>query len=488
MDTTETTKGFRVRRVLAMATGIVLLATLAVAGPAGTTAAIGGGGSPRGVSGQPNIVLILSDDQRWDTLDWMPNVQHLLVDHGVTFTQAYVGNSLCCPSRVTILTGEHSHTTRVWSNQWPYGGFRVFHDSGGERSTIATWLQAAGYHTALIGKYLNEYEVAARQGYFPPGWDEWDAFVHPDHVNYDLTINGRIEPHYGPVATDFSTDVLADKAVSFIQRTKGPLFMYFAPYAPHGPYDVTPAQDACGPLGQYDSPSYGEKDVTDKPPYVATAPWSSDQVRQTGSIRSGQCALIRGVDRSVGRIVSALQATNRLSNTMIVYMSDNGYMWGEHRLFHKSKPYDEAGHIPMVVRYDPWTKSPRSDSRLVLNLDIAQTFAALAHTNAPGGEGRSLLPLIAGKPVDSWRNAFLLEHSYGSDDEAHHAPDYCGVRTTNWMYTMYMWGAEELYDLRADPAEMNNVVDLPSAQAKRTELRNWVFAHCKPLPPRFPTR
>jgi arylsulfatase A-like enzyme len=388
---------------------------------------------------------------------------------------------MCCPSRVAILTSQYSHTSGVWANDWPNGGYLAFH---GANSTIATWLQSAGYTTALIGKYLNQYRAAAFHGVVPPGWNRWVSFAADNgkHFNYWMTFNGQLR-HYGDQVSDFSTDVLANQAVDFIRQTKGPLFLYFAPYAPHTPYDA-PASDSCGPLGLYHSESWGEQDVSDKPPYVANSPWGPAQVAETRNIREGQCALTTGVDRSVGEIVSALQATNRLQNTMIVYMSDNGYMWGEHRLFHKSKPYDEAIRVPMVIRYDPMISAPRVDSHMVLNLDIAPTFAALGGAAAPGAEGRSLLPLLEGQQVP-WRDTFLLEHSYGWDDGPNHAPDFCGLRTTNWMYTMYMGGAEELYDLRTDPAEMNNVAGLPSAQAQRDRMRAEVFRRCQPLPPRF---
>ncbi len=140
--------------------------------------------------------------------------------------------------------------TGVWSNSAPTGGYGAFDD----RSTIATWLQDAGYHTALIGKYLNWYRQAALAGKVPPGWDRWVAFAENNgkHTDYDLTVNGRIEPHHGDPVKDFSTDVLTSRAVSFIHQTEGPLFLYFAPFAPHGPYDDVPARDQCPALKPYD--------------------------------------------------------------------------------------------------------------------------------------------------------------------------------------------------------------------------------------------
>jgi hypothetical protein len=168
---------------------------------------------------RPSIVLILTDDQRWDTLWAMGHVQEVLKQHGVTFKNAFVTNSLCCPSRTTILTGKYSHSTGVYSNAPPHGGFPSFHD----RTTIATVLHGAGYRTALIGKYLNAYRAAAHAGYAPPGWDRWFAFAGDNghYYSYDVTNNGRIR-HYGSRPADYSTNVLANQAVGFIRNTRGP--------------------------------------------------------------------------------------------------------------------------------------------------------------------------------------------------------------------------------------------------------------------------
>ncbi len=165
----------------------------------------------------PNIVLILTDDERWDRPDFptLPNVESSLVEHGVTFSNGFVVNSLCCPSRASILTGQYSHSTLVYDNGGQYGGFRSFHQ---DSSTIATWLHAAGYRTALLGKYLNGYNKL----YIPPGWDHWNAFKGAPsggaYYNYDLNDDGLVV-HHGSSDADYSTDVLASDADSFIRGT-----------------------------------------------------------------------------------------------------------------------------------------------------------------------------------------------------------------------------------------------------------------------------
>ncbi|HEX9376162.1 MAG TPA: sulfatase [Actinomycetota bacterium] len=485
MGTRGTIIGGGVGRLLRTTALAIVTAVLAL-GPTGADAHAAPLAALRATQ-RPNIVFILTDDQRWDTLQWMPNVKRLLVDHGVTFTNAFVPNGLCCPSRVSILTGQYSHTNGVWDNTAPFGGYTAFH---GDHSTIATWLHAAGYDTALIGKYLNQYKAAAESGDYPPGWDTWISFAENNgkYTDYDLTVNGHLEGHHNTDwIRDFSTDLLTDRAVHYIRNTSGPFFLYFAPFAPHEPYDEFPPADECPALPKYDSESFGEEDVSDKPAYVNDRDWTAKDLQTSARIRAGQCRMLSGVDRSVARIVSTLEATNQLSNTMIVFMGDNGYMWGEHRLFHKGRPYDEANHIPMVVRYDPWTSSPRTESRIALNLDIAPTFAALGDANAPGVEGRSLVPLLKGEQV-SWRQAFLLEHTADAGKADVQSPDYCGLRSVNWMYAMYLWGAEELYNLRSDPAEMVNLARVPSAQAQLKAMREAMLRRCDPLPPRFPER
>jgi N-acetylglucosamine-6-sulfatase len=185
--------------------------------------------------GQPNFLVIISDDQRADALSNMRTVQDELIGHGVKFTNGFVSNAICCPSRTSILTGQYSHSTGVWGNQPPDGGFAFFND----RSTLPVWMQGAGYRTALFGKYMNSYEdVALNSQYIPPGWDEWFAFAESQYFNYHVNDNGTLR-RYGDRNSDYSTDVLANAASSYIRNTSGPLMVFFNPAAPHAP--ATPA-------------------------------------------------------------------------------------------------------------------------------------------------------------------------------------------------------------------------------------------------------
>jgi len=169
-------------------------ALVALLGVWGLTAMHSGASTGVRAATRPNIVLILTDDQRWDTLWSMPVVRRLLVDHGVTFANAFVTNSDCCPSRSTILTGNYSHTTGIYVNRPPHGGAVDFHRYGDDRSTIATWLHDAGYHTGLVGKYLNGYHGR----FIPPGWDVWNAFNWGFHYyGFQLFENGHPKACHG---------------------------------------------------------------------------------------------------------------------------------------------------------------------------------------------------------------------------------------------------------------------------------------------------
>ncbi len=440
---------------------------------------IHGSGSPSSLAAPyrttgPSIVLILTDDQRWDTLWAMPTVQRDLIAHGVRFANAFLVNSLCCPSRTTILTGEYSHTTGVYSDAGPYGGFHAFHD----RSTIATWLRSDGYHTALFGKYLNEY----RGTYIPPGWDRWFAYQQPPGY-FDYRVNDQgVLRSYGSSPADYSTDVLARQATTFIRSTPGPLFVYFAPFAPHFPGTPPPRYaSAFSTLPPFRPPNYDEANVSDKPAYVRERPRFTPQlVSLIDGLRRDQYRALLGVDDAVRQIVAALQDTGRLHSTLIAFMSDNGQTWGEHRFpLDKQVPYEESIRTPLVVRYDPLVHHPRRDAHLVLNLDLAQTFAGVAGVPAPGAEGMSLLPLLV-QPTLPWRSDFLIEHLV-----ANGIPTYCAVRNSSYIYVDYSTGERELYDLRLDPYELVNRAYDPAYASIEAALRVRLLQLCNPPPPGY---
>jgi N-acetylglucosamine-6-sulfatase len=466
-------------RLAGLALSLLLVGAGALA-PSASAGAAANGRAPRGtgVASKPNILFILTDDQRFDELDHMPIVDANIIGKGVEFPNGMVSDPLCCPSRATILTGTYSHTNGIYTNQNRTGAFKHFVDT----TTIATVLSADGYHTGLIGKYFNGY-TKTYASYIPPGWDRWFALTKFKYFGYSVSDQGTFVQY--PLGHLYQTDILGQQAVDFVNAAPAgqPLFLYWAPYAPHGP--ARPKKKYAGTLSGIPPlrpPSYNESDVTDKPAYVqAVPPWTKTQMDAIDAFREKQYESLLSVDDWVDSILQALRQTGRLSNTLIVLMGDNGHLLGEHRLEGKEAPYEESIKVPFVVRWDAagWNV-PRTDNHIVANVDLAETWAQAAGTTMPGNEGLDMLPLLA-DPSSTWRSSLLLEH--GSDQRD--VPAYCGVRTAGFMYAQYATGEEELYDLSADPYELQNVADDPGYAATLGQLRTQDHAMCNPVPPGF---
>lgn len=424
------------------------------------------------------IVLVVTDDQRFDTLWAMPTVQRELVRRGASFPEAFVVNPLCCPSRATILTSRYSHSTGVYRQVPPFGRFEWFRDD----STLATWLHEAGYTTGLFGKYLDGYQHAGLTGYIPPGWDRWAAFVHSQYEDYALQVDGVVR-RFGHDPGDYSTNVLASMAEAFVRETPGPLFVYLAPAAPHGPAPPAPGDEgAFADLAPWRPPSYDEADVSDKPAWVRDL-WPLGEPRRAhiDELRRNQYASLLAVDRAVAGLIDALRDTGRLADTLFLYTSDNGLLWGEHRWRRKEAAYEEAIRVPLVVRWDAGGVIPRSrPDLLAANVDLAPTIADAVGIAAPGAEGLSLLPTLRGEPGPT-RADLLIEHLAGANP----VPTYCAVRSRRWTYVRYVTGEEELYDLRADPYQLQNLADDPWFADVLRERRARLAELCDPPPPGY---
>lgn len=468
---------FAILAALLAASFVVQVATSQTAVPSG----LGGHSlATAGTVAAPNVVLIVTDDQRWDTLRYMPIVRRQLGGRGVTFERSYVVNPVCCPSRATIETGQYSHGTGVYTNHpnQPYGGFPAFTDT----STVATWLDGAGYRTGLVGKYLNGYDST----YVPPGWDRWFAtFGEGGYYDYEASSDGRML-EFGAAPEDYGTNVLSRQAVRFIRTTPeaDPLFLFFAPHAPHEPAIAAPGDDgAFGSIPSWRPGNYDEDGVGDKPRWLRTRDRLTAAKRdEIDAFRERQIRSLAGVDRAVGRIVDALRNEDRLRDTMIVFTSDNGMLWGEHRLFGKGVPYEEALRVPYVVRFDRLIERSRVDRRhLVLNLDLAPTFAAVAGTEAPGAEGLSLVPVLSGGD-SAWRSTFLIEHLSLNGNGA---PTFCAAHTRTSVLIAYGTGERELYDLARDPLQLRNRAGDARYADREDRLMERLRALCRPVPPGY---
>lgn len=447
-----------------------------------------------GTSARPNIILILTDDLDSGSLPYMPRLKALLADRGTTFTNFFVDVSLCCPSRASILRGQYAHNTQIFTNRPPDGGFERFRALGHENSTIATWLQAAGYRTVLLGKYLNGYPSGDAPTYIPLGWDEWYGVIRGHYFDYQINENGRVVS-YGSNAEDYETDVLARKATDFIRRTAAvaPFFIYLAPFAPHGP--ATPAarhQNAFAEVAAPRPPSFNEQDVSDKPRWLRDQPLlTPNQIAQIDELYRKRLQSLLAVDEMIATLIESLQSSGALENTYIFFTSDNGFHLGEHRLPQgKNTAYEEDIHVPLVVR-GPNVPAGRALDHLTGNIDLAPTFAELAGAPRPDFvDGRSLAPLLGSNPprTEAWRQAFLLE--LGSPSQARRRrtarPACQAVRTKDYLYVEYVsTGERELYNLHDDPYELRSLYvtadrSLLSALSSRlARLRECVGSSCR---------
>ncbi len=452
----------------------------------------------------PNVVLILTDDLALedvnaDSLEHMPNLRSLM-EEGTTFENAFVSNSLCCPSRATILRGQYTHNHQILSNEPPRGGFEKFRFLGHEDSTMATWLQERGYRTAFFGKYLNGYSDT----HVPPGWDEWYG-VAGNYLSHMLNENGHIV-NYDP-ENDYDTDVLSEKATDYVERTAGadppffttdrPFLMWVGTKAPHQP--ATPAPRHEDDLSEVElprGPSFDEKDVSDKPRWVSdNPPLSAEQKRYMEELHRKRLQSMLAVDDMIGDLMESLKESGELDDTFIFFTSDNGFHLGQHRLgAGKWTAYEEDIRVPLIVR-GPGVPEGETLPHMVLNNDLAPTFAELAGARTPEFvDGRSLVPLLNEEPapLENWRRAFVVEavaERSGAPqppfvNESSVAPLLTGdplpkdwrrtsaataelseewgrpwlkaLRTENYLYVHYKTGEHELYDLRRDPHQLHN--------------------------------
>jgi arylsulfatase A-like enzyme len=430
------------------------------------------------------------DDADRKLFDHIPRIQAALANQGATVPNFLLNHPLCAPSRATLLRGQYSHNTGVTDNDEAYGAFVA---NGGESSNLATWLHDGGYRTALVGKYINGYASAAGlpKTWIPRGWDYWFAVFNDagDSYDYEANDNGTLV-QYGHDREDFATDVLTGKALEFLGSplANDPFFMLIATKAPHSPAIPAPEYDddfagVTYPRGAA-NPSFNEADVSDKPFYVS----------KQKSLDASQIALIdqrfrqrlqcmESVEDMVEALIGALGS--RLSNTYIIFTSDNGFHMGEHRLGHganfpggKNTPYEEDISVPLYMR-GPGISAGRTLPQMIGNVDLAPTICQIAGVT-PGRpvDGRSFLPLAQGSSIP-WRTRYLLER--GGNNRA-----FKGIRSAeNYVFTEFIEVVKgevpgEYYNLAADPFELTNLYNsLPNSQ--KNNLRKLVknLAKCK---------
>ncbi|MBX6381877.1 MAG: sulfatase [Microbispora sp.] len=439
----------RSRKLWAGLAALVLCAALTGAARVGPV--------PAPADHRPNIVLILTDDLDAADLSRFPNIHNLLVRQGTTLSRFFVTNPWCCPSRSSILRSQYMHSHHVWSNRSPTGGFPKFRPL--EASTLGTWMHDAGYRTALMGKYLNNYPEGAPRTYVPPGWDEWDVPVTRlyQEYGYKLNENGVVR-QYGDAPEDYLEDVLSAKAAAFATSGDAPFFLYLAPVAPHLPAHYAPRHEAAfaGERAPRTA-SFDQADLSAEPRWLAARkPLSAADIRRIDRVHRDRLRAMLGVDDMVGALVEALRRAGRLDDTYIFFTSDNGFHLGQHRLRPgKTTPFEEDIRVPMVVR-GPGVPAGGVIDALASTVDLAPTFAELGGAAVPPtAEGRSLVPLLHGRDVP-WRDAVLAEF-YHPSYSPNSPPSYAMVRTERYAYVEYETGERQLYDLWNDPAELHNI-------------------------------
>ena len=432
----------------------------------------------------PNIVFILIDDLRWDDLGIAghPFVKTPNIDgigrEGALFRNAFITAPLCSPSRASFLTGQYAHTHGITDN--------VDRSAASHKLiTFPLLLQQSGYTTAFIGKWHMGNDDSQR-----PGFDRWVSFKgQGSYIDPEINEDGKELK-----ANGYITDLLSGYAIEFIKRRHDkPYLVYLAHKAIHpevmqhddGSVNLADAERFI-PAERHRSLFTGEKiprrasamrpptgklalerKIGDLPPLGANTATRDESV--LGRLRS-----LIAIEEGVGEILKALKETNQLDNTVIVFTSDNGYFYGEHGLsVERRLAYEESIRMPLLIRYPKAIKAGTVRDEFALNIDLAPTLLELAGVSGPKTmEGRSLVPLLKGAKTE-WRKSFLIEYSSDKVFPRIRQMGYKAVRNERWKYIHYfeLEGMDELYDLKADPYEMTNIIRQPGAAKIVDEMK-----------------
>ncbi len=407
----------------------------------------------------PNLVLVVLDDLDHSSAAFMAP----LYQQGLRFTNMVVTTPLCAPSRASFLTGQYAHNHTILQNGPPLGAYEVFKDRGFNENNIGPWLHQAGYRTALLGKYMNNFPLGD-DTYIPPGWDEWVGVLSDrvaDDETYTLNENGTINQYRGG-GENHQTDVLRDRLIDFVERTEAtdtqPFFAYVSISAPHAPAIPPPRYEGAS-AGQTAPrpPSFDEADIGDKPLWLRRVrPLSEDAIAGIDEFYRARLDSLLGVRDLIDDLLSTLSRNGELDHTWLLVTSDNGVLQGQHRLASgKAFVYDEGLNVPLAV-LGPGVTPGRTVHQVVANIDFAPTLLALAGAPIPASvDGRSLVPLLQGEPA-TWRQDVLAQ-SVGTGTPVY-SPPWLGVRSEDHVYAEYDNGERELYDLVSDPYELDNLM------------------------------
>jgi N-acetylglucosamine-6-sulfatase len=436
----------------------------------------------------PNVVLILSDDHRYDFMTFHPDAPafletpHLdrLASQGVHLANAFVSTSLCSPSRASILSGQYMHRHNVVDNQRPVPEGTQFFPS---------LLQSHGYQTAFVGKWHMGHEDDSPR----PGFDHWVSFKgQGTYHDPQLNVNGERLDYKG-----YTTDVLADRALEWLATKRNdaaPFFLMLSFKAVHYPF--LPAERHRGRYAEaeIDYPetmANTQRNYQTQPRWVRerrysihgidhmeTGAFDKDPVPDFDALYRRYCETVHGLDENVGRVLNALDEHELADDTVVIYLGDNGFALGEHGFYDKRDAFEESIRIPLLVRAPGNERPGRSISAMVQNIDIAPTILEACGVQAPKSwtmDGRSFWPLITGATVD-WRKHILYEYHWEWNFPA--TPTTLAIRTERYKYIFYhgTWDANGLYDLKTDPHERHNLVAIPAYAELRDRLQSQLFA------------
>jgi arylsulfatase A-like enzyme len=463
---------------------------------------------PARSAGGPNVVVVMTDDQRYDDMGPLRSTRRLIGRAGVTFSRFYASYPVCCPARATFFTGQYAQNHGVGCLYPSCGGG---YGALNQREYLPVWLERAGYTTMHIGKFLNGYGKE-RAPDVPNGWTEWYGLV--DHSTYRMwgykihekgpgDESGQTR-QYGNVGREksryYQTDVLSQKAVDFIRRRASgpaPFFLSVAYLAPH--HESGHTQDITGKLvrpaprhrGRYAAiplprpPNFNESDLDDKPWFVGrwNRPITSKRETAITERLHERWEALLAVDEGVEKIVRELRRTGELDNTYVIFTSDNGYMQGEHRIPEgKMLPYDASTHLPLLIR-GPGIPRGRRTKALSGDVDLASTILEATPARSPRAlDGRSVLPFARDVRLRSLRpflhttagqgaRGHVNTREGGAEGTQSRVPAWDAVRTTRWLYVEYKGGQRELFDLRRDRWELNSVVGDPRLRIRTRTLR-----------------
>ena len=434
-----------------------------------------------------NVILILSDDHRFDFLGFhedspdfleTPNFDRMS-NKGAHMKNAFVTTSLCSPSRATILTGQYMHQHKVVDNQRAVpDGTRFFPE----------YLQEAGILTAYIGKWHMGHDNDKPR----KGFDHWASFKGQGvYFNPEFNINGNKKKFDG-----YNADITTDLALNFLKKNGRKRFYLHVGYkAVHYPFE--PAKRHLGRYDKFKVPfpqtmSLTERNYETQPNWIRerrygihgiehmeTGPLDNDPVPSFPALYRRFAETVHGLDENVGRILNYLDESGLAKDTLVLYLGDNGFALGEHGFYDKRDAFEESIRIPMLA-YAPGRIKPGTKvDEMVLNLDIAQTILASMKIrktkNTPEMSGRSFLPLILGKEPSNWRKHLLYEYHWEWNFPA--TPTTLAIRTNRYKYIYYhgIWDKNGLYDLQTDPHERHNLIRIPAFNELASNLKNQLF-------------